>query len=91
MTHNLTLQAEVNFGFMTKVRGQQTEKSSNTDMSLGMHVGYFFLPVFSAGLDFRYQYWLSKPFFVQPPIDISGASRDSATIAVGPALSPEAQ
>lgn len=82
VTHNLTVQGEVNFGVLAKVRGLQTQKSSATDLSLGLHTGYFFLPFFSAGLDLRYQTWLGKPSYVAN--DTTGTLRDNFTIAVGP-------
>ncbi|HEV8551228.1 MAG TPA: hypothetical protein VGQ57_19405, partial [Polyangiaceae bacterium] len=91
VTHNLTLQAELNLVFLAKVRGQQQEKSAHQDMSMGLHAGYFFFPFLSAGVDFRYQYWLSKAYVVpQDPAstvitqDPTGYSRDNLTIAVGP-------
>lgn len=82
VTHNLTLQGEINIAFLTKVRGQQTEKSANQEMSFGLHAGYFFAPWISAGLDFRYQTWISTPRHVQD--DLSHNIRDLLTIGLGP-------
>lgn len=82
VTHNFTLQGEVNFAALMKVRGLQTQKSSATDLSFGLHAGYFFFPFLSAGVDLRYQTWLGKPSYVVN--DPTGYLRDNFTIAVGP-------
>jgi len=82
VTKNLTLQAELNIVFLTKVRGRQQEKSANQDFSTGLHAGYFFFPFLSAGLDFRYQTWISTPRHVQD--DPSHYSRDNLTFGLGP-------
>lgn len=82
VTKNLTLQGEANIAFLTKVRGRQQEKSANQEMSFGLHAGYFFLPWLSAGLDFRYQTWISTPRHVQD--DPSHNSRDNLTFGLGP-------
>jgi hypothetical protein len=82
VTHNFTLQGELNIGFLAKVRGLQTEKSSNTDFSTGLHAGYFFFPFLSAGVDLRYQRWLSTPSYVVR--DPTGYTKDNFTIGLGP-------
>jgi len=82
VTHNLTLQGELNLGVLMKVRGLQTQKSSATDFSMGLHAGYFLFPFLSAGLDLRYQTWLGKPSYVAN--DTTGTLRDNFTIGVGP-------
>jgi len=82
VTHNFTLQGEVNIVFLTKVRGRQQERSANEDLSFGLHAGYFFAPWISAGLDFRYQTWISTPSHVQG--DLSHDIRDLLTLGLGP-------
>jgi hypothetical protein len=81
VTHGFTAQAEMSLPVMNRVRGPQTEKSSNVDLTLGLHAGYFIFPFMSAGLDFRYQRWLSTPRFVAD--DPTGDIRDLTTIEPG--------
>lgn len=82
VTRNLTLQGELNVVFLTKVRGLQTLKSNNQDFSMGLHAGYFFFPFLSAGVDFRWQNWISTPRHVQD--DPSHDSRNNMTLGLGP-------
>jgi hypothetical protein len=82
VTKNLTLQAEINIVFLSKVRGIQQLKSALQDFSMGLHAGYFFYPWLSAGLDFRWQNWLSTPRYVQQ--ELSHDSRNSLTFGLGP-------
>ena len=82
VTHGLTVQAEVSMAFMTKVRGPQTEKSSNVDLTMGLHAGYFFFPWGSFGVDLRHQRWLTVPSFVLQ--DPTRELRDISTIGLGP-------
>jgi hypothetical protein len=82
VTKNFTLQGELNIVFLTKVRGIQQLKSANQDFSMGLHAGYFFFPWLSAGLDFRWQNWLSIPRHVQN--DPSRDSRNNLTLGLGP-------
>jgi hypothetical protein len=81
VTHGFTFQGEASMALMARVRGPDTEKSSNVDLTLGLHVGYFLFPFLSAGLDFRHQRWLSTPAFVAD--DPTGEIRDLTTIEVG--------
>src|SRR5581483_7909066 len=55
--------------------------SSRTNLTMGLHLGYFVIPLVSIGAEIRHQRWLSTPstIAVQGP-----ASRDTTTIAVGP-------
>jgi hypothetical protein len=81
VTHGFTAQLELSLPILSKARGPQTEKSNVVDLTTGLHLGYFFLPYLSAGLDFRYQRWLSDPDFVAN--DPTGYSRDNITIEPG--------
>jgi len=49
---------------------------------MGFHAGYFFAPWISAGMDFRWQNWLSTPRYVQQ--ELSHDSRNSLTLGLGP-------
>lgn len=81
VTHGFTAQFELSLPVMNRVRGPQTEKSSNVDLSLGLHAGYFIFPFMSAGLDFRHERWLSTPRLVAE--DPTGEIRDLTTIEPG--------
>ena len=82
VSHGFTAQAEFSMAFMTKVRGPQTEKSANVDLTMGLHAGYFFFPFVSFGIDLRHQRWLSVPSYVAA--DPSRELRDVSTIGLGP-------
>jgi hypothetical protein len=78
----LTVQAEVTVVQLVRVRGEATQPdSANTNLTAGLHVGYFFVPELSAGAELRYQRWLTTPWFVAA--DRTRASRDTLTFAVG--------
>lgn len=82
VTSGFTFQAEINMGFLARVRGPQTEKSSNVDLSMGLHAGYFIFPFASFGIDLRHARWLTTPIFVAQ--DLSHENKDVSTIALGP-------
>lgn len=81
VTHGVTVQAEISLPIMSRARGPQTEKTTNFDLTMGLHGGYFFLPFLSAGLDLRYQRWLTNAPIVQA--DATGEVKDTATIEPG--------
>lgn len=83
VTHGFTAQAEVSLPVMNRVRGPDTERSTNAELTLGLHAGYFIFPWLSAGLDLRHQRWLSTPGFINSVADPSGVLRDVTTIEVG--------
>ena len=78
-----TIQLEATLLQLTRVRGEAVQKeASKTNMTTGLHVGYFVLPSMSVGTELRYQRWLNAPLAVER--DPTGASRDTLTFAVGP-------
>lgn len=77
----LTVQAEVTILNLVRARTEKGD-SSKTNLTTGLHVGYFFFPWLSAGADLRYQRWLSTPAAVAA--DATGDTRDNATFAIGP-------
>lgn len=81
VSHGVTVQAEFSLPIMSRARGPQSEKTTNFDFTMGLHGGYFILPYFSAGLDLRYQHWLTNSEVVLA--DPSGSSKDIATIEPG--------
>ena len=78
----LTVQAEATIFKLTRARGPSTQDSTNTNLTAGLHVGYFIAPVFSLGAELRHQRWLSTPASVKA--DKTDSTRDTSTFAVGP-------
>lgn len=84
--HGLTLQAEVTLLELLRVRGENSQAdTAKTNLTSGIHVGYFFTGVFSFGADLRYQRWLVPPGTIEK---LRAANDDSAmdntTFALGP-------
>jgi len=76
-----TAQVEATVLQLTRVRGEDVQPDdSKTNLTSGIHLGYFVIPQVSIGADLRYQRWLSTPKFV----DADDTRRDVATVAVGP-------
>jgi hypothetical protein len=82
VTKGFTVQGEISMAFLTKVRGPQTEKTSNVDLSMGLHLGYFLFPFVSFGVDLRHQRWLTNVSYVAN--DPSREIRDITSIGLGP-------
>ena len=75
-----TAQAEATLFQLTRVRGSADQKdSSRTNLTMGLHVGYFVIPAISLGAEIRHQRWVSTPSTVTTP-----SLRDTTTVAVGP-------
>ncbi len=81
VTHGVTVQAEISLPIMSRARGPQSEKTTNFDLTMGLHGGYFIFPFLSAGLDLRYQHWLTDAAIVQA--DPTREVKDTATIEPG--------
>ena len=77
-----TAQVEATILQLTKTRGPDSADKSNTNLTAGLHVGYFILPILSLGGEIRHQRWLSTPSAVKA--DTTHASRDTTTFAIGP-------
>jgi hypothetical protein len=76
-----TAQAEATLYQLTRVRGSVDQPdSSRTNLTMGLHAGYFIIPAISLGAEIRHQRWLSTPSTVKA----TPSSRDATTIAVGP-------
>jgi hypothetical protein len=66
---------------------------SKTNLTMGLHVGYFLIPMLSVGVDFRHQRFLSTPKAVEaddnpantPMLEPQGL-RDTTTFAIGPRM-----
>jgi hypothetical protein len=80
--HGVTVQAEATFLQLIRVRGDLVDTdAARSNLTMGLHVGYFFIPQLSIGGELRYQVWLSTPSFVAA--DPTGTQRDNLSLAVG--------
>jgi hypothetical protein len=77
-----TAQAEITILQLTRVRGNDMVQpdSSRTNLTAGVHLGYFFIPALSLGAEVRHQRWLSTPGAVKANDEL----RDTTTVAAGP-------
>jgi hypothetical protein len=84
VSSGFTAQAEVTVLQLTRVRGDApaAPDSSKTNFTTGLHLGYFFAPFISAGVELRHQRWLSTPTAVEN--DTTDTLRDTTTVAFGP-------
>ncbi|MEO6599433.1 MAG: hypothetical protein ABIQ16_06140 [Polyangiaceae bacterium] len=73
-----TLQGEATFLQLTRVRGPSDDSRSN--LTLGVHAGYFIAPFLSVGAELRHQRWLSTPAAIKGKDNL----RDTTTFAIGP-------
>jgi hypothetical protein len=81
--HKVTVQLEATLLQLMRVRGENAPSSpdsTRTNSTVGLHAGYFFIPALSLGGELRYQRWLSSP------TGITGAAKDTVTVAIGPRL-----
>jgi hypothetical protein len=79
-----TAQVEVTIFQLTRVRGENnptSADSSRTNLTSGLHLGYFFLPYLSLGVDLRNQSWLANDSI--PGGDVR---KNNSTLAIGPRL-----
>lgn len=82
VAHDFTVQAELTLLELIRVRGATAQPdSAKTNLTMGLHVGYFVIPEVSLGAELRYQRWLTTPVAVER--DASGATRDNLTVAFG--------
>lgn len=83
VNHGLTAQVEVTLLQLMRVRGENHPAgadSSRTNLTMGLHLGYFFIPQLSAGAELRHQRWLSTPASIMADED---TLRDNSTFAIG--------
>ncbi|MCG3173681.1 MAG: hypothetical protein GMKNLPBB_01881 [Myxococcota bacterium] len=82
IAHGVTIQVEATLLELIRVRGEKVQPdSAKTNLTSGLHVGYFIIPQMSVGADLRYQRWLTTPAAVKN--DPTGATRDNLTAALG--------
>jgi hypothetical protein len=85
VAHGFTAQAEATLFQLERVRGAKAQpEASKTNLTGGIHVGYYLMPFLSLGAEFRIQWWLDPPFTVQD--HKPNTSYDLTSLGVGPRL-----
>jgi hypothetical protein len=88
--NKLTVQVEATVFQLFRAKGNDmtpiSSDSTRTNSTMGLHAGYFLLPMLSLGGEIRYQRWLSTPTRVVMGVrsDLPGANLDTVSFAVGP-------
>lgn len=80
VAHKLTVQVEATVLQLMRARGPETQDDSRTNLTAGLHVGYYLAPVISLGAEARYQRWLTDA----APVKLNSRARESVTLAIGP-------
>jgi hypothetical protein len=85
VAHGFTAQVEATLFQLERVRGSTSQlEASKTNLTSGVHVGYFLLDQLSIGAELRYQVWLNAPLAVDA--HKAGTSFDMVSMGVGPRL-----
>lgn len=85
VAHGFTAQFEATLFQLNRVRGDKADHdASKTNLTGGLHLGYFVADVLSLGAELRYQRWLTAPGTVNQ--NLPGTSVDLLSMAVGPRL-----
>lgn len=80
IAEGLTVQAEATVLELIRARGASIQpESTKTNLTAGLHAGYFVLPQLSIGAEIRHQRWLKAPLAVEK----NPAMRDTTTVAAG--------
>ena len=60
--------------------------SARTNSTVGLHAGYFIIPMLSLGGELRYQRWLTTPtpLSMGNKVNFTDAAMDTVTVAIGP-------
>ena len=87
--HKLTVQLEATLLQLMRVRGESAASatdSARTNSTVGLHAGYFFIPMLSLGGEIRYQRWLTTPtqLTMGTKVNIADVAKDTLTVAIGP-------
>ncbi len=79
----LTLQAEGTLFQLWRVRGERAQpEASKTNLTAGVHAGYYLFSLLSLGVDVRYQRWINAPIAIDK--DATDTKVDNWTVAIGP-------
>jgi hypothetical protein len=83
--HGFTAQLEATLFQLERVRGSAADPdAAKTNLTGGVHLGYFLFDALSIGAELRYQRWLQAPLAVQQ--NKPGTSVDQLSFGVGPRL-----
>jgi hypothetical protein len=83
VAHGFTAQVEATLFQLERVRGAKAQlEASKTNLTAGVHVGYFLADFLSLGAEFRVQWWINPPFTVQD--HKPNTSYDLTSLGVGP-------
>jgi hypothetical protein len=87
--HKLTVQLEMTLFQLMRVRGSNAPSSTDsarTNSTVGLHAGYFIIPMLSLGGEVRYQRWLTTPtqLSMGTKMSFTDAQMDALTVAFGP-------
>ncbi len=78
----VTVQAELTVFQLARLRGAAVQPDAyKTNLTSGIHAGWYATPWLSLGTELRYQRWLSTPAAVAA--DTTGVTRDNLTAAAG--------
>jgi hypothetical protein len=81
--HGFTVQAEATLFELVRVRGAQVQhEATKTNLTAGVHAGWFATRMLSIGAELRYQRWIDAPFAAEQ----GKTSVDNMTFAFGPRL-----
>lgn len=84
----MTLQAEATVLELIRVRGAEVDKdAARTNITAGLHFGWFLIPQLSFGAELRYQYWASHPTIeadIAANKPNAGVKTDNWTLGFGP-------
>ncbi|MDI1445622.1 hypothetical protein [Polyangium sp. 6x1] len=82
IANGLTLQAEVTVLELIRVRGAEVDKdAARTNITAGLHFGWFVIPQLSIGTELRYQVWAANETIEKGP---DPTRVDNWTLGVGP-------
>ncbi|TKC98250.1 hypothetical protein [Polyangium fumosum] len=82
IANGITLQAEVTLLQLLRVRGATLDKdAARTNLTAGLHFGWFVLPQLSFGTELRYQLWVSNGTIEKGP---DPTRIDNWTLGFGP-------
>jgi hypothetical protein len=81
IAHKVTVQAEATVLELLRTRNESyAPEATRTNLTMGLHAGFFAFPFLSLGGEIRHQRWLSTPNAVKA----NPAARDTTTVAIGP-------
>ena len=81
VSHGFTAQIEATFINLIRAKGELVQPDAyRLNFTSGLHLGYFFHPMVSAGAELHHQRFLTTP----TPVKTNEALRDTTTFTVGP-------